>query len=50
MLDLLGDSEKQLKVRIKDRGKFGLSDQDVEELLKIGVEGAHYPINRTNKK
>ena len=46
MLDLLDESEAQLKARIKDGEKFGVSKEDIEELLKIGVEGAHYPVNR----
>ena len=49
MLDLIGESEGQLKAKIKDRNQFGVSRQDIEELLKIGVEGAHNAVTEPSE-
>ena len=49
MLDLIGESEGQLKAKIKDRNQFGVSRQEIEELLKIGVEGAHNAVTEPSE-
>ena len=44
MFELLGTNVDGLKAKIKERDAVGLSRKDVEEILKIGVAGAHYAV------